>query len=82
MSRDVAGGIARVLLHVPLFLSTFRTSLLISRLALGLHVACVLTVFLPRIPGILPILPSILPPLRYRRRRQRRSARALGEVER
>ena len=81
----VAGGIARVLLHVPLFLSTFRTSLLVSRLALGLDVACVLTAVLPRIPGILPILPSILPPLRARGLRVTRcklSERPHGESQR
>src|SRR4029453_11939524 len=43
-------------------LSTFRARLLVALLALGLGVACALTARLPRVPGVLPIIPSILPP--------------------
>src|SRR5262249_32002622 len=60
---DIASVLASVLLRVPLVLSALRARLLVSRLALGLSVAGVLAAGLPRIPGILPIVPSILPPL-------------------
>jgi hypothetical protein len=53
---DVPGGVARLLLGVAVVLPTFRTALVISRLAFSLLLPCVLAASLLRIPRLLPLL--------------------------
>src|SRR5262249_3611826 len=77
---DVAGSVACVLLGVPLLLSALRSALLVSRLAVGLLVARILAAGLPRVPGVLPIVPPFLTlSLRARRCQWRQASR--GESE-